>query len=394
MRARRSVVVIAALLVAALLLLILWVSHQPPVASPRAATTLPSGARVSMTGQPTLGSGSTSDATAPRPVGPTEDEVQAFRHLRVASLRKAARYPGDSGPLTARHREALTLVFPDSGAVTGDDELHPDSEGRQIQLVAYATKPHFQIDEPAVLHAEVRNLDADRRVPAKVLGTLRKLVGGPHRDALANVLYRDDGQGGDPIANDLIYTAVVTTKTIPAALLAGQIDVEVSATLTDGRNRVVLSVFRMGSPGARLTGEFADRLEAGHLMIDAKVIVEKPGRYHLQGGLVGSGGELVAWSQNAVMLDTVGPTSMHLRFFGLAFHDAGIPGPYRLAFISIAETQRRPVLQGPVLVDAHTTAAYRLADFAEDANHDPAMDATIKQAEDLTRLPYAEWVTP
>jgi hypothetical protein len=388
-RARGRIAIAAGVLaVVALALLLLLVQRDDGDAA-SSAKGAPPPVAVSSAPEPRLPAQVAGGATSPSAEGPTETEVKKFRQFRVEALKKAARYPGDSGPLTERHLDALIRVFPDNGAVTADDEPSPDSDGRQMQLFAYAAKPHFQIDEPAILYAEVRHLDTERRLPAKITGTMKKLIGGGSREPFGSVAYRDDGEGGDQIAGDLVYTAIVRAGDVPAKLLEGQIDLEVSATLADGRQRFVLSVFRMGSPGARLTGKFTDHLEDGHLILEAGVIVDKPGRYHLQGGLVSSTGELVAWSQNAVAISTTGPSTMRLRFFGLAFRDANIAGPYRLSFISIAETERRPVLQGPVLRDAYTTAAYKVGDFSDQPNQDPAMDETIKQAESIQNMPYA-----
>ena len=386
-RVRRRIALGAGALVILIVALLLLLPRGHSSAASSGSSAPPPAVAVTTPREPQLPA-QTVGSAAPVAEGPTEAEVKKFRQFRVDTLKKAARYPGDSGPLTERHLDALIRVFPDNGAVTADDEPSPDSDGRQMQLFAYAAKPHFQIDEPAVLYAEVRHLDTERRLPAKITGTMKKLIGGGSREPFGALAYRDDGEGGDQIAGDLIYTAVVRAGDVPAKLLEGQIDLEVSATLADGRQRFVLSVFRMGSPGARLTGKFTDHLEEGHLMLDAGVIVDKPGRYHLQGGLVSATGELIAWSQNAVVLAT-GTSTMRLRFFGLAFRDANIAGPYRLSFVSIAETERRPVLQGPVLRDAYTTAAYKVSDFSDQPNHDPAMDETIKQAESIQNLPYS-----
>jgi hypothetical protein len=318
--------------------------------------------------------------------GPSEAEIRAFRRWRVDNLRRAARFPGDSLPLTARHREALTEVQPDRGAVTD-----PGPGGLDV-LVAYPARPFFQAGEPILLHAAVVHARDGTRSAARITGTLMKAIDGPHDGALATVTYRDDGAGGDAVAGDLLYTAQVTPAILAPELLVGQVEVEVSATLADGRERFVVSQFRAGTPGARLTGRFRDRLEGGHLILEADLAVVRPGRYHLQGGLEGPGGTPVAWAQHAEVIDAPGAATLSLRFFGLAFHEAGISGPYRLAFVSVAETGRRPVLQGPVLEGAHVTAPYAVADFSGAPHQDPAWDETIRQAEAIEGMPLAPGV--
>ena len=158
---------------------------------------------------------------------------------------------------------------------------------------------------------------------------------------------------------------------------------EVQATLVDGRQRFVVTWFRRSSPGAKLALAFDDYLENGHLIIEAKLTVAKPARYHLQGGLVSTNGTFISWAQRAKVISTPGTHVMKLRFFGLTFRDAGIPGPYILKYITLAETGVRPVKQGNVYFDAYKTKAYTLDQFSTQLDPDPALDRTIRQAKGL-----------
>jgi hypothetical protein len=326
------------------------------------------------------------DEDDPGSPGPTREEVEAFRRHRVESLRAGGRYPGDSRPLTQRHIEALSLVEPQVSQGTGDE---PEDQ-RADALVTSATKLHFQDGEAPVLTAEVVNLKTRKRIPAQISATLVRLI--PTDQApegtIGALTFHDDGTHGDQMAADLLHTATVDIEAYPREVLVGQVHVEVQAKLADGRSRFVVTAFRYGSPRAELTGKFFDRLEEGHLILEAEVKVMRPARFHLQGGLVSKNDTMIAWAQKAGELQP-GLQMLQLRFFGMAFHEAGENGPYTLKFIVLSETGVRPVLQGEVLEDAYVTREYQVSDFASAPNHDPALEETIQHAEAIRDFPIS-----
>jgi hypothetical protein len=253
------------------------------------------------------------------------------------------------------------------------------------------TKLQYQDGEIPVILAEVVNTETGKRTPATITAKMLKIVVDNPGDEgpLGDLAINDNGTGGDAAAAALRYTASVTPGLIPPAKLRGQIHIEMHALLADGRERKTLTAFRVGTPGAKLTGKYSDFIENGHLIVEAMVHVDKPGRYHLQGGLVGPAGEKVAWAQSATMVDKTGDVPLRLKFFGLAFVQADVPGPYTLKFVSVAETLTRPVVQGPVIEDAYVTSAYTLSVFSAEPNPDPALAENIKQAESLVDEPVS-----
>jgi hypothetical protein len=318
--------------------------------------------------------------------GPTREEVENFRRFRIESLRSGGRYPGDSRRLTQRHVEALSLVEPQVSRGSGDES----EDQREDALVASATKLQFQDGEAPIVTAEVVNLKTRKRLPARITAQLVRLIPTDRapEGAMGDLPFRDDGLEGDEAASDLLHTAKVDIGAYSRDALVGQVHVEVKAVLADGRTRFVVTAFRYGSPGARLTGKFFDRLEEGHLILEAEVQVSRPARFHLQGGLVSENDTMVAWAQKAGEMEP-GTHMLQLRFFGLAFHEAGENGPYTLSFIVLSETGVRPVLQGDVLENAHVTKAYGVADFSSAPNHDPALEETIQHAEQIQDLPVS-----
>jgi len=302
------------------------------------------------------------------------------------SLRSGGRYPGYSRRLTERHIEALTLVEPQVSRGTGEET----EDEQQDALVTSATQLQFQDGEFPTLTAEVVNLKTRKRLPAQISGQLVRLIdnGRTPQGPIGPVAFRDDGGGGDDAAGDMLHIARVDPGAYPSETLLGQVHVEVRATLADGRQRFVVTAFRYGSPRARLTGNFADRLQEGHLILEAQVEVSRPARFHLQAGLVAKDGTLVAWAQKAGEMPP-GTQMLELKFFGLAFHEAGQHGPYTVSFIVLSETGIRPVLQGDVLKDAYVTRPYVLGDFASAPNQDPALETTIENAGKIRDFPVS-----
>lgn len=385
-RSRNRALAVVATTIAAVVLL--WLARRDPVEVPASsAPALDAGTPVSPGGaqQAANPKYSVVGSSAPSAAnGPTEAEVQAFRKWRIDALKEAAKYPGYSKPLTPRHYDALTRVEPQVVRGNGKKETGPQAED---ELIVQPGKLTYQAGEKPLMFVEVINAKSGAHSPLTVSAIMMRIVvnDGETPGSIGTMTFRDDGLEGDEKAGDLRYTGTPLPSQL--ATLRGQIHVDVRAILPDGRERHVLSSFRYGSPGARLTGQFSDYLEGGHLMLEAKVEVTKPGRYHLQAGLVGPGGENTVWSQVATELTQTGAQTMKLKFYGLAFLAADVPGPYTVKFISIAETGVRPVVQGTVMENVYTTKAYTLADFSAEPNKDPAMDEIIGQAEALTKMP-------
>lgn len=382
----RKLAVITSVIAAVVLL---WLAQRTPVQVPRSPVAAVDAGAAETQGPAPQQQANPKYAAGPVPSsssasGPTEAEVQAFRKWRIDALKEAAKYPGYSKPLTARHYDALTRVEPQVSRANGKKESGPQADD---ELIVQPGKLTYQAGEKPLMFVEVINAKTGAHSPLTVSAIMMRIVvnGTETPGTIGEMTFRDDGLEGDEKAGDLRYTGTP----LPSQLtnLRGQIHVDVRALLADGRERHVISSFRYGSPGARLTGQFADYLKDGHLMLEAKVEVTKPGRYHLQAGLVGPNGESAVWSQVATEITQTGAQTMTLKFYGLAFLAADVPGPYTLKFISIAETNVRPVVQGSVMENAYTTKAYKLADFSAEPNKDPAMDEIIGQAEALTKAP-------
>lgn len=224
-------------------------------------------------------------------------------------------------------------------------------------ITLYATLDNAKKASPLPLGNQAPVLDG-----AQVTGELVTYRG----DSIGAVAYLDDGVAPDAKAGDRIYTARyrLPAAYAPALGQADSLMVKVEAVLADGEVRHAAGGFVFSNPSARLTGAFQDRAENGNLVIAAEVEVLAPGRVHLAGTLADAAGRPFVTAQTADGLQP-GKHWMNLPFYGLAFHDHGAAGAFRLASASLTSTQGMPNALGPVLVDAHTTAPYALAQLSD-----------------------------
>jgi hypothetical protein len=255
--------------------------------------------------------------------------------------------------------------------------------GEEPLLTVFPDKVSFESPEPAVLYAYLS--EAGERVPAQgIRGTLMT----EELQPLAEVDYRDDGGGADPIPGDHLYTARLKIGPELRPDLSESFLVRVFALTEDGRERIAASGFLYSNPAARLTGEYRDGVEDGSLAIDAEVEVLAAGRFHLEGTLyAGDGGRSVAWAQAAADL-IPGRHWMRLSFYGRILAQSGIDGPYLLRFVALSTTSQMPNAKNALVEDAFVTAPYRAADFSDAPYDDPdLLDAADRLEQDFAPGP-------
>src|SRR5262249_51191193 len=151
----------------------------------------------------------------------------------------------------------------------------------------------------------------------------------------------------------------------------GLIRVKVYGETADGDRRTATTRFYYGTPSAKLTGHYQDRLVDGHLQLLAEGDVKQPGQFRLDATLSGSQG-LLAWAQNTVAMDP-GVGWLPVTFWGLALREASEPGPYQLSAVALADVSKKP----PQLNDAsgtnYRTAPYKPDDFSAESFDDPKL---------------------
>lgn len=194
--------------------------------------------------------------------------------------------------------------------------------------------------------------------------TLTGRLVGHNSGTLAEIDYRDDGKGADEVPGDGVYTASYTLpgEHQPEMGKAENIAVKVTAENPQAEPRHAVGGFLYSHPAAALTGQFRDQEVDGNLVLQAEVDVFKAARFHLKGTLGAPSGQPIATAKTSETLET-GTHWIDLPFYGLAFHERGLPGVYRLNTVTLSTTGSIPNALGPVLNNAYGTRSYGLSQF-------------------------------
>jgi hypothetical protein len=285
-------------------------------------------------------------------------EVGSISVTTARDYRHRARFPRSSQPIedgvdpVARDRE-----------VTRGKSVGP--EGTNPTLVVWPARTGFEAPNPIVLHAYL--VRDERKVdPKEIRGEILTQQGG----VLAGLDFRDDGMAGDATANDLVFTAVVAPGAERATDFKGAQLVDVEAELANGERRIATTGFLYSIPLAHLTGRYRDEIVDGSLVVSAEIDVHAAGRFHLEATLAAADGTPVGWAQNAQVFEA-GTAWIPLTYWGLMFHERGVPGPYVLATVALSTTGEMPNQKNDVVVNAHRTAAYDVAAFSDRRFEDP-----------------------
>jgi hypothetical protein len=208
----------------------------------------------------------------------------------------------------------------------------------------------------------------DSRVPA---AEMTGVITSENLEPLTALAYRDDGDGGDRVAADFIYTARFEPDEGFAPELSESFVVRVRALTTDRQERIAATGFLYSSPHAQLTGRYRDVIADGSLAIDAELEVFRPGRFHLEATLYDRDGRRgIAEAHTAIEL-APGRQWMRLTFFGRILNQSGIDGPYLLRFVALSTTTRMPNAKNRLVENAHVTGPYRATQFDPAPFDDP-----------------------
>lgn len=304
--------------------------------------------------------------------------------------RQLARFPADNQPLD------IDAPDPILAARTPTRQTLPGPYGAEPALSVWASGVSFQQGDSVSLYAalDVADYGTDLDLltlppetaggPWLITGSLESLQAGQ----LAELEYRDDGEGADFLAGDGVYTATYSLTSVEAPKLgqAENIAVKVTAKNEAGDERKAIGGFLYSNPAAELTGRFRDRLEDGSMIVSAQVEVFAKGRFHLSATLDDILGRSLGSAQAAEILDP-GIHWIDLPYYGLIFHKRGLPGPYRLSSVTLATTNGMPNALGPVLTDVHLTRFYPLALMTRAPFNQPDLIDAARRLEAEAALP-------
>jgi uncharacterized protein DUF4784 len=308
--------------------------------------------------------------------------------LAVPGLAAAQVDAGKLARETAKEYRELAR-YPESSRVLAPGEADPVREKRQPTrqsrrgtdandptLSVWASKVSYEKGQPVDLFASLEN--RGKTVPAAdaVTGEIADASGG----VIAQVTYRDDGQGADLRANDGVYSARLSLPDGLELAPAASFMVRVQTRLADGDPLSAAGGFLYSDPAARLTGRYRDFLRYGDLIIAAEVEVRERGRFHLAGTLHSPAGEPIGYAQTAAEIES-GRRWIELSFYGLMFHDRQAAGPYRLGSLALATTSGMPNALNDLVENAYVTRPYRLQQMRNVSYERPQLLESAKQLE-------------
>ena len=316
-------------------------------------------------------------AAAPRP-RPSLPEGGLAR-TTAEDYRRRARYPRSSYP----------VVTSEDDPIVRERVVNPvrsrGPRGEEPSLTVYPALVGFESPEPAIVHAFLTL--GDEKIEARSM--LASVT--THRfEQVGELVYRDDGTGGDAEADDHIYTAVFVPGAESTGEPATSYMVRVVATTRGDEERIAVTSFLYSFPDAQLTGAYRDAVVDGSLQVQAEVMVTGAGRFHLEATLYDATGEqTVAWAQTALELP-VGRHWMTLSYYGLVLRERGVDGPYLVRHVALSTTSTMPNAKNRLADRVHVTGAYAASRFTDAPYGDQelldAADRVERDAADLGGL--------
>ncbi len=226
------------------------------------------------------------------PVIPASAQIEAGKLARETAkqYREQARYPESSHAINQGEADSLREKrLPTRQTRRGSDPNDPT-------LAVWASKVSYEKGQAIDLFASLEDRGKAVASASEISGEIEDGAG----RILAQVKYRDDGQGADVRAGDGVYSA----RLIPSALTAtASYMVRVQTRLADGDPLAAAGGFLYSEPFAHLTGRYRDSLRDGNLILSAEVEVTESGRFHLAGTLYSKAGEPIGYAQAAAELE-------------------------------------------------------------------------------------------
>lgn len=284
--------------------------------------------------------------------------------------RERARFPESSRALQKEEGDPVR----EKRAATR--QTMPGPNGAEPVLSVWAGKVSFERPRPVDLYASLETKGKAVGLAAEMTGEIADASGA----IVAQVTYRDDGQGADRKAGDGIFSARLEMPKGLDDTPAESYMVRVKARMLDGDLREAAGGFLYSSPSAHLTGRYRDRIKDGNLVIAAELDVAEAGRFHLAGTLYSMAGEPVGWAQAAANLEP-GRQWIELSYFGLIFHDRQVAGPFRLGTLALSTTSTMPNALNDLVENAHVTRAYRLDQMRREPFGNPGLIESAKRLE-------------
>jgi hypothetical protein len=375
---RRKTLLLGGAAVLALLAWALWPRSEDR--SSAAASTSGSAPASATTTDPSGALGASrpfASGAASTPIAPASPD---FVLKVLTDYKAAAAYP----PWSRIHDEGTRYKLEWNKPVV-DDLSFSDKPGAETTYHFASDRAHVMFGEALTSWIEVwEKGDPNKRLAANVVNAWVMMQGGAKPGRTVQLAYKDDGTDGDAIAGDHRYT----NRMIPSSLaeLKDPTQVRIQAEVeVDGVHKLLVRDFTYAPRDVLSIVSFSDGVADGSLVVNLEVDAHEPGLFTFEANVFDDQGKTAIayaeWSQSLVLGKSVVP----LKFFGKAFHDVGVDGPYLVKdFRGFLRPTGAAVEQANVWwSDAHTytTKAWKRGDFSSADWDDPEKRDKIRQLE-------------
>jgi hypothetical protein len=245
-------------------------------------------------------------------------------NVLIETYKEWAQYPPYSRPMSIlNHDLAFPFIIESSPAYLADT---PESKEANGYVCLFQPRTWAVVGTEDIMYVTLECRDeARKRVNISIdkHQVFREFEG--RRFGAVSAEVNDNGQNGDEVAGDNIYT--FSWK--PMKQDWGDMSLEADITYGPGKKAKVTAAF-FSSPNmpARFSGVFTDRADDGSLKVKAVLNVFKKGRYHLEANLKDKkNGDYIAYAIFDGNLNA-GSQEIEFIFFGKILRDKGLDGPY------------------------------------------------------------------
>jgi hypothetical protein len=283
------------------------------------------------------------------------------------AYRQSTRYPPESQPLAAHPDQA----YPNESI--GEEHPLGTADGKPAEGVSLHTtqeRVFVQGGESVRFTVSLRD-NAGQALPLRVLHASAREMPPPHSGSMypeVPLAFNDDGNAGDALAGDGVFSVQLQPDVQGFAGLFGQIRVEAALQYRDQQGRTYFDILYTPAAPATWQGGVREAMQDGSLDFYLKANVREPGRYVVTGRVDDANGTpfaLLSFNEEV----SSGAQEFRLTLFGKLVRDAKPVFPLTVrdvnAFLLHPDTfpdrSLMPRLQGMV----HVSESYPLASFSD-----------------------------
>lgn len=295
-------------------------------------------------------------------------------HPSIRQYRAVTRYPTSTRRLTS---QSTDLLHPNKRHERRQPV--PDAQGNEDRAweVLYTADRYFVRGEEPITVTLALWHEGEPVIPSGVAMVVAPSGASGSGDQVALLVERVDSE---------LRAALVPNEHWPEYV--GELEVTTTFAargLSEQTGRLSFFFTANARIPARFTGQFSDDSRNGDLAVDVGVTVETAGTYRIEANLFDRNDQAVAWAQSEATLSS-GISDVTLRFFGLAFHDAGAVAPftlrqlrgYRLRRGDSPHREDMPTYDG----EYETSARYSLGDFRSEEYQSPHKERMLERYRD------------